>query len=183
MNNISDDQILELFASEKNKEKAFGMLMRKYNMNIYQTARRIVYVHEDADDITQNVLIKIWNNLSSFRGDSSLKTWITRISVNESLTFVEKKKRMLQLDDEEYVTRILNSIPDAEQSISSEQIVELIQKGIQSLPEKQKVVFTLRYYDEMPYEEMSKVLGTSVGALKTSYHFAVKKIEEFIERH
>ena len=115
MNNISDDQILELFASEKNKEKAFGMLMRKYNMNIYQTARRIVYVHEDADDITQNVLIKIWNNLSSFRGDSSLKTWITRISVNESLTFVEKKKRMLPLDDEEYVTTKMNSITDAEQ--------------------------------------------------------------------
>ena len=182
MNNISDDQILELFASEKNKEKAFGMLMRKYNMNIYQTARRIVYVHEDADDITQNVLIKIWNNLSSFRGDSSLKTWITRISVNESLTFVEKKKRMLQLDDEEYVTRILNSIPDAEQSISSEQIVELIQKGIQSLPEN-KEWFLL--YVTMMRCLMKRCLRfrNICRSIENILSFCSKKIEEFIERH
>ncbi len=178
----SDEFILEQFASEKTKEQAFGLLMRKYNTDIYNSVRRIVYSHDDADDIVQNVLIKVWKYLGSFRGDSSLKTWITRICVNESLTFIDKKKKLLQLDDETYVERVLTSIPD-DTHFSSDQILQIIQKGIQLLPEKQRVVFTLRYYDEMPYEEMSKVLNTSVGALKTSYHFAVKKIEEFLAKH
>lgn len=178
----TDEYILELFATDKTKEQAFGLLMRKYNADIYNSVRRIVYSHDDADDIVQNVLIKIWKHLGSFRGDSSLKTWITRISVNESLTFIEKKKKLLQIDDETYIERVLTSIPD-DNHFSSDQILQLVQKGIQLLPEKQRVVFTLRYYDEMPYEEMSKVLDTSVGALKTSYHFAVKKIEEFLGKH
>jgi RNA polymerase sigma-70 factor (ECF subfamily) len=178
----TDEYILEMFGSEKTKEQAFGLLMRKYNTEIYNSVRRIVYSHDDSDDIVQNVLIKVWKHLGSFRGDSSLKTWITRICVNESLTFIEKKKRMLQIDDEEYMERVISNIPD-DTHFSSDQILQLVQKGIQMLPEKQRVVFTLRYYDEMPYEEMSKVLDTSVGALKTSYHFAVKKIEEFLAKH
>ncbi|PKP27609.1 MAG: RNA polymerase subunit sigma [Bacteroidetes bacterium HGW-Bacteroidetes-19] len=182
MTHPTDEFILEQFASEKTKEQAFGLLMRKYNTDIYNSVRRIVYSHDDADDIVQNVLIKVWKYLGSFRGDSSLKTWITRICVNESLTFIDKKKKLLQLDDETYVERVLTSIPD-DTHFSSDQILQIIQKGIQLLPEKQRVVFTLRYYDEMPYEEMSKVLNTSVGALKTSYHFAVKKIEEFLAKH
>jgi len=178
----SDDFILQLFANEKTKEQAFEMLVKKYKVYVYTTIRRIVALHDDTNDISQNVFIKIWRHLNSFRGESSLKTWITRICTNESYTFIEKKKKLMHLNDDSYTEWMFTTIPE-EKYISSDKIVQLVQKAIQALPEKQKAVFTLRYYEEMPYEEMSRVLNTSVGALKASYHFAVKKIEDFISKH
>lgn len=179
---VDDAYIIELFSKEKTREEGFKLLMNKYKNDIYYTIRRIVFSHDDADDVTQNVLIKIWRHLDKFRGDSSLKTWITRISVNESLTFIEKKKKMLNLYDQDYADFMLKSVEE-DKYFSPEKIQRILQQAIMQLPEKQRVVFTMRYYDETPYEEMSKILNTSVGALKASYHFALKKVEEFLSKH
>ena len=172
---MEDAQIIEQFKDEKTKERAFRALMEKYQRYVYYSVRHYVYVHEDANDVTQNVFIKVWRYLDQFRGDSSLKTWITRISINESLSFLEKKKKMLNLSDDKYTDHLLN-VAAEEKYFSSDKIEQLLQQAIIKLPNKQRLVFTLRYYDEMPYEEMSQALGTSVGALKSSYHFAMEKV-------
>lgn len=174
---MEDAQILELFKDEKTKEQAFRALMKKYQQDVYWAVRHYIYSHDDANDITQNVFIKIWRYLGNFRGESSLKTWITRICINESLSFIEKKKKSLSLSDNDFADHLYN-VAAEEKFISSDKIEEILQKAILKLPDKQRLVFTLRYYDEMPYEEMSKALDTSVGALKSSYHFAMKKVEE-----
>ena len=178
----TDELILELFANENTRTRAFEMLVKKYQKEVYLSVRRIVGLHDDANDVSQNVFIKIWRHLDGFRRESSLKTWIQRICTNESLTFIEKKKKLLNLNDDSYTDWMLQTIPD-DKYISSDRIVQLIQQAILSLPEKQRIVFTYRYYDEMPYEEMSKMLNTSEGALKASYHFAVKKVEDFLLNH
>jgi RNA polymerase sigma-70 factor (ECF subfamily) len=178
----TDELILELFASEKTRNRAFEMLVKKYQREVYSSVRRMVGLHDDANDVSQNVFIKIWRHLHNFRGESSLKTWILKICTNESLTFIEKKKKLLNLNDDSYTDWMLQTIPD-DKYISSDKIVQLIQQAIISLPEKQRIVFTYRYYEEMPYEEMSKILNTSEGALKASYHFAVKKVEDFLLNH
>ena len=174
---MEDQQILELFKDEKTKEKAFRELMLKYQRDAYYTIRHYVFMPDDANDVVQNTFVKVWRYLDNFRGDSSLKTWITRICINESLSFIEKKKKMLNLSDEKYTDHLLN-VAAEERYFSSDKIEALLQKAILKLPDKQRLVFTLRYYDEMPYEEMSKVLNTSVGALKSSYHFAMKKVQD-----
>lgn len=179
---VSDEHILELFSHEKTKEQAFKLLMEKYKTDIYYTVRRIVFSHDDADDVTQNVLIKVWRHLDHFRGDSSLKTWITRICVNESLTFIEKKKKLLNLYDDNYTDFMLKTVAE-DKYLSEDKIQMLLQQAIMKLPEKQRIVFTMRYYDETPYEEMSKILDTSVGALKASYHFASKKVEDYLSKY
>jgi RNA polymerase sigma-70 factor (ECF subfamily) len=175
----TDELILQLFSDDNTRNRAFEMLFKKYQRDVYQNVRRIVGLHDDANDVSQNVFIKIWRHLNSFRGESSLKTWILKICTNESLTFIEKKKKLLNLSDDSYTDWMLQTIPD-DKYLSSEKIVQLIQQAIIMLPEKQRVVFSLRYYEEMPYEAMSKMLNTSEGALKASYHFAVKKVEDFL---
>lgn len=182
MPEISDEFILSLFANSKTKEHAFELLMKKYQRTIYYNARRIVALHEDANDVTQNVCIKIWKNLDSFRGDSSLKTWISRICINESLTFIEHKKKLLNLTDDSYTDFMLASQAD-ENFITANQIQELLQEAILRLPPKQRAVFTMRYYEETPYEEMSKIFDTSASALKASYHFAAEKIKKNLSEH
>jgi len=138
--------------------------------------------HEDTNDVLQNVFIRVWNGLDNFREDAQLYTWLYRIATNESLTFIEqqKKKASVPLDDVE--GSISNKIK-ADKYFDPNKLEWKLQVAIQQLPEKQRVVFNLRYYDEMPYEEMSKVLETSEGALKASYHHAVKKIEDYILNH
>lgn len=180
MPEITDEFILSLFRNEQTKEKAFEMLLKKYQKHIYYSARRITTIHEDADDVTQNVCIKIWKNLDKFRGDSSLKTWISRICINEALTYIEKKKRLLNLDDDNYTNFLLVSQADLSTSISPNQIEQILQEEITKLPPKQRAVFTMRYYDETPYAEMSKIFDTSESALKASYHFAAEKIKKNI---
>jgi RNA polymerase sigma-70 factor (ECF subfamily) len=178
----ADELILQLFSDPNTRERAFNLLVKKYQRDVYQNIRRIVGLHDDANDVSQNVFIKIWRHLDNFRGESSLKTWILRICTNESLSFIEKKKKILNLADDSYTEWMLQTIPD-DKYLSSDKIVQLIQQAILHLPEKQRIVFTYRYYDEMPYEEMSKLLDTSEGALKASYHFAVKKVENFLLKH
>ena len=179
MAEITDEYILQLFANKKTKEQAFKLLLNKYQRFIYYNARRIVVSHEDANDVTQNVCLKIWRNLENFRGESALKTWISRICTNEALTFIEKKKKLLNLDDDSYTDFMV--VTQAETNfISPSEIENLLQESIIKLPPKQRAVFTMRYYEEMPYAEMSEIFGTSESALKASYHFAVEKIKKNI---
>jgi RNA polymerase sigma-70 factor (ECF subfamily) len=179
MPEITDEFILSLFNNPETKEKAFEMLLKKYQKHIYYSARRITTVHEDADDVTQNVCIKIWRNLDKFRNDSSLKTWISRICINEALTYIEKKKRFPNLTEDNYTDFMAVSQADTS-TLTPSQIERFLQEEIEKLPPKQRAVFTMRYYDETPYAEMSKIFDTSESALKASYHFAAEKIKKNI---
>ncbi|HXH18217.1 MAG TPA: sigma-70 family RNA polymerase sigma factor [Chitinophagales bacterium] len=176
---ISDSQILSAFKDPSTKEEGFKLLMGKYQQRLYWQIRRLVLDHDDADDVLQNVFIKVWNHLGKFQEQSQLFTWLYRIAVNESLTFLSRKKRKgtESLDDE---ASNLSSKLTADRYFDGDDLQKRLQMAIASLPEKQRQVFLLRYYDEMTYEEMSHLLGTSEGALKASYHFAVKKIEIFL---
>jgi RNA polymerase sigma factor (sigma-70 family) len=179
---LQDSDLLVQFRNPATKEAAYTSLIKKYQEKLYWHVRRIVVEHEDANDVLQNTFIRVWNALENFREDSQLYTWLYRIATNECLTFLEQKKRKssVSLSDEE--NSLTGSIK-ADKDFDPSKIEWKLQLAIQQLPEKQRVVFSLRYYDEMPYNEMSKVLETSEGALKASYHHAVKKIEDFILNH
>jgi len=176
---LDDKELLFLFKNIESREKAFTGIIKKYQEKLYWHIRRMVVVHEDADDVLQNMFIKVWKGLENFREDSQLYTWLYRIANNESLTHIEQKKRRasVSLSDDE------NGLSDqikADKNFDGQKAEWKLQLAMQKLPEKQRVVFNLRYYDEMPYAEMSLVLETSEGALKASYHHAVKKIEDYI---
>lgn len=183
MTHTEDKELLLLFRDASTKERAFTNIIKKYQEKLYWHIRRMVVEHEDANDVLQNMFIKVWNGLENFREDSQLYTWLYRIATNESLTFLEQKKRRFAISiDGDVETGLTNSIK-ADKHFDPNKLEWKLQVAIQQLPEKQRVVFSLRYYDEMPYEEMSRVLETSEGALKASYHHAVKKIEDFILNH
>lgn len=175
----NDQELLELFKYPDTKERAFTGIIKKYQEKLYWHIRRIVITHEDADDVLQNMFIKVWKGLENFREDSQLYTWLYRIATNESLTFLakEKKRHSVSLSDDE---NGLSNKLKSDSHFDANKLEWKLQLAIQSLPEKQRVVFNLRYYDEMPYGEMSRVLETSEGALKASYHHAAKKVENFI---
>jgi RNA polymerase sigma factor (sigma-70 family) len=175
-----DKELLHQFKQPETKEKAFTTIIKKYQEKLYWHIRRMVVDHDDANDVLQNVFIKVWNGLQNFREDSQLYTWLYRIGTNESLTFLDQQKRRSTVSMNEEEAGLSNKIK-AEEGFDARKLEWKLQLAIQKLPEKQRAVFTLRYYDEMPYEEMSRVLETSEGALKASYHHAVKKIEEFIK--
>jgi RNA polymerase sigma-70 factor (ECF subfamily) len=158
--------------------EAFGEVIAMYTESLYWQIRRMVQNHDDTNDILQNTFLKAWSSLEQFRGDAKLSTWLYKIAINESLTFLEKeRKRMnLSLDDEE--SFLINAI-EADEYIDGDELKLKLRKAIASLPEKQRLVFNMKYFDDMKYEEMSEILGTSVGALKASYHIAVKKIEQY----
>lgn len=182
-NSQSDDIILlQEFRKPATKEKAFTAIIKKYQEKLYWHIRRMVVQHEDANDVLQNVFIKVWNGLENFREDSQLYTWLYRIATNESLTFIEQQKRKsaLSIDNDENPVALKLR---AEKDFDPAKAEWKLQMAMQELPEKQRIVFNLRYFDEMPYEEMSRVLDTSEGALKASYHHAVKKIEDYILNH
>lgn len=178
-NHADDKELLLLFRQPENREKAYTAIIRKYQEKLYWHIRRMVVDHEDANDVLQNMFIKVWKGLDNFREDSQLYTWLYRIATNESLTFLEQQKKRASVsigNDESGLSEKIK----ADEHFDANKLEWKLQLAIQQLPEKQRMVFNLRYYDEMPYEEMSKVLETSEGALKASYHHAVKKIEEFI---
>ena len=179
---MSDSELLLKFREPSTKETAYTALIRKYQERLYWHIRRMVIEHEDANDVLQNVLIRVWKGLENFREDSQLFTWLYRIATNECLSYLEqqKKKSAISLSD---VEAGLSNKVKADQNFDANKLEWKLQLAIQQLPEKQRLVFNLRYYDEMPYEEMSKVLETSEGALKASYHHAVKKIEDYILNH
>ena len=178
-----DEYILTLFSHEESKERAFRLLMQKYQKEVYYAVRRMIYLHADTDDVTQNVWLKVWRYLAGFRRDANLKTWLHKICINEAITFINNKKKIANPSNEEDYMLALLSTAAEEHYYSPDQMQQLLNEAVARLPEKQRAVFNLRYYNEMPYEEMSKVLDTSVGALKASYHIAAKKVEEFIVKH
>jgi len=179
---LDDKELLHQFKQPENKEKAFTAIIKKYQEKLYWHVRRMVVDHDDANDVLQNVFIKVWKGLENFREDSQLYTWLYRIATNESLTFLDQQKRRSSVSMDEVEAGLSNKIK-ADEGFDAQKLEWKLQLAIQQLPEKQRAVFTLRYYDEMPYEEMSRVLETSEGALKASYHHAVKKIEDFIRNH
>ena len=179
---LDDNELVRLFKDTQQREKAFTSIVKKYQEKIYWQIRRIVITHQDADDVMQNVFIKAWNGLNNFREDAKLYTWIYRIAVNESLTYLEQQKRRSSISFDD-VSESLENKMQSEKGFDENKTIWKLQLAIQQLPEKQRIVFNLRYFDEMPYEEMGIILDTSVGALKASYHHAVKKIEEYILNH
>ena len=179
---LSDSELLVEFRNPVTKEKAFTSLIKKYQEKLYWHLRRMVVDHDDANDVLQNVMIRVWNGLENFREDSQLYTWLYRVATNECLTFLEQQKKRAAISLSDVESGLENKIK-ADQNFDGKKLEWKLQLGIQQLPEKQRIVFQLRYYDEMPYEEMSRVLETSEGALKASYHHAVKKIEEYIKNH
>jgi len=179
---LNDAELLIQFRDPVTKEKAYTAIIKKYQEKLYWHIRRMVIDHDDANDVLQNVFIRVWKGLENFRENSQLYTWLYRIATNECLTFLEqqKKRTIVSLSDVE--TGLSDKIK-ADENFDANKLEWKLQLGIQQLPEKQRIVFQLRYYDEMPYEEMSRILDTSEGALKASYHHAVKKIEEYITNH
>jgi RNA polymerase sigma-70 factor (ECF subfamily) len=182
MQEFSDRELLDMFSQEDTRNYAFNLLVRQYQQRLYWHIRKMVIVHDDADDLLQNVFIKAFKALHGFREDSKIYTWLYKIATNECITFLNNKKKrfVLPLVD---VEAQLSCHIENDPHLSGDRIQMKLQQAILTLPEKQRLVFNMKYFDEMRYEEMSEILGTSVGALKASYHHAVKKIEEFIRTH
>lgn len=177
-----DLELLQSFKEPATRERAFTGIIKKYQEKLYWHIRRMLVDHEDTNDVLQNMFIKVWKGLENFREDSQLYTWLYRIATNESLTFLSQQKKRSSVSLSDVETGLSNRLK-SDSNFDANKLEWKLQLGIQNLPEKQRLVFNLRYYDEMPYEEMSKVLDTSEGALKASYHHAAKKIEEFILNH
>src|SRR6476469_2894208 len=179
---MQDAELLLQFRNLSTRENGYTAIIKKYQEKLYWHIRRMVVDHEDANDVLQNVFIRVWNGLENFREDSQLYTWLYRIATNESLTFLEQQKKRAAVSLSDVESGLSNKIK-ADKHFDPNKLEWKLQLAIQQLPEKQRLVFSLRYYDEMPYEQMSKVLETSEGALKASYHHAVKKIEDYIKNH
>ena len=178
---MEDPEILAKFQDPATRNVAFNQLVRKYQSKVYWHVRKMVVDHDDADDLTQDVFIKVWKHLDNFRQDAQLFTWIYRIATNECLSFLGSKRRKFLLPLTDVGAALAEKI-EADPALVGDDVEIILQKAILTLPDKQRLVFNLRYYDEMPYEQMAEVTGTSVGALKASYHHAVKKVEDFVNR-
>ena len=165
MNTYNEKEIIALLQDPARQKEAFECIVNEYSEQLYWQIRRMVLSHEDANDLLQNTFIKAWTNLEYFRAEAKMSTWLYRIALNECLTFLNKQRATNQL-----------SIDDADADMANK-----LQKALLTLPEKQRIVFNLKYFQEMKYEDMSEILGTSIGALKASYHHAVKKIENFLK--
>lgn len=174
----TDTELLALFREPATREKAYTQIVKKYQEKLYWHIRRMLVDHEDSNDTLQNVFIRVWNALANFREDAQLYTWLYRIATNECLTFIEQKKKKASVSLSDLESGLSNKIR-ADKDFDPNKLEWKLQLAIQQLPEKQRVVFSLRYYDEMPYEEMSKILETTAGALKASYHHAAKKNRGF----
>lgn len=174
---ISDEEILELLRIDTNS--GFKLLLKNYQKPIYYHIRQMVYRHEDADDVTQNVFIKVYQNLAKFKGESKLFTWIYRIATNEALNFLQKQARKNNIPYDEVAYEMSQNL-EADVYYDGDQILIKLEQAVAQLPEKQRLVFQMKYFQEMKYQEISEILDTSVGALKASYHHAVKKVEEFL---
>jgi RNA polymerase sigma-70 factor, ECF subfamily len=179
---LEDKDILVQFGNTNTRNSAFSELVKKYQERIYWHVRRIVIDHEDADDVVQEIFIKIYKNLEKFREASQLFTWMYRIATNESLTFIKKKQRqyMQSIDDvqHELVEKIQNG-----PYIDGNEIQRRLQEALLTLPDKQRLVFNMKYFENLKYDQIAEITGTSVGALKASYHLAVKKIENLLKQH
>ncbi|MFC3354453.1 RNA polymerase sigma factor [Sphingobacterium zeae] len=180
---MDDALIIAKFAEESTREEAFRLLLKKYQQKIYWHVRRMVIDHDDADDVVQDIFVKVWRNLGNFREDSQLYTWLYRIATNECITFLNKKKQKQNVSlDDDTTAYLAETLADGNY-FNGDKAQMKLQQALLTLPEKQKLVFNMKYFEDMKYEEISEVLGTSVGALKASYHLAVKKIEAFFNNN
>lgn len=172
---IDEIRLVELLKDKATAHKAFEALVDHYSEQLYWQIRKLVVNHDEADDLLQNVFLKVWKNIHNFRGDAKLSTWLHKIAINESLNYLNQERQKRELTDDSTDMFLLNNI-ESDSFFDGNALELALQKAISELPEKQRIVFNMRYYDEMKYDEMSEILGTSVGALKASYHHAVKKI-------
>ena len=179
MKHVEDSEILEKFQSESTRNKGFELLLEKYQQKIYWHVRRMVIDHDDADDLVQDSFVKVWKNLDKFRSDAQLYTWIYRIATNECITFLNKKKAKNNIPLDEVSGELSESLTSASY-FDGDKLQRKLQLAILELPDKQRLIFNMKYFDDMKYEEISEVTGTTVGALKASYHIASKKIEAFL---
>ena len=180
---MEDAQIISMFADERTREAAFSHLLKKYQQKIYWHVRRMVIDHDDADDVTQDIFIKVWRNLEKFREDSQLYTWLYRIATNECITFLNKKKQKYNISlDEDSSSYLAETLADTSY-FNGDKAQMKLQQALLTLPEKQRLVFNMKYFEDLKYDEISQILGTSVGALKASYHLAVKKVESFFNNN
>ncbi len=179
MDEISDKELIAQFRDEKSRQGAFRKIVERYQKRLYWHIRRMLLDHDDTDDVLQNCFIKAWKGLDNFKEDSQLYTWLYRIATNETLSFIRQQKadRYVRFGD---VEQSIESKLEDDNYFNGDAIQKKLQVAIAQLPEKQRLVFTMKYFEDMKYEDMSAVLETSVGALKASYHHAVKKIEAFI---
>lgn len=176
---IDETQLLEQLKSETHKNQAFKTLLELYKERLYWHIRNIVKSHDDADDVLQNTFIKIFKNINNFKGDSKLFSWMYRIATNESITFINKKAKRLQVNNEEVQQLAINNLK-SDVYFEGEAIQIKLQQAIAILPKKQQLVFNMKYFEDIKYKDMSEILETSEGALKASYHIAVKKIEAYL---
>ncbi|MBP5771542.1 MAG: sigma-70 family RNA polymerase sigma factor [Bacteroidaceae bacterium] len=177
----NEQQVVEQLRDENRREQAFTVLVDHFKEQLYWQIRRMVFSHDDADDVLQNSFIKAWTGLDGFRGEARLSTWLFRIASNETLNFLERKRQSLSLDDDAAVG--VAARLESDPYFDGDETERQLQEAIAQLPDKQRQVFNLKYFDEMKYEDMSDLLGTSVGALKASYHHAVRKISDFFHQH
>ena len=180
-NKLTDSEILAKFSVPETRNFAFNQLINIYQQKVYWHIRKMVIDHDDADDLTQETFIKVWKALDNFKGDSQLFTWLYRIATNECLNHLAKKRRRFFLPINDITEELYNKLEDFDM-ISGDEIQLKLQKALLTLPDKQRLVFNMKYYDDLKYEEISKITGTSVGALKASYHLAVKKVEENLKK-
>ena len=181
MNNYNEKEILKQLKAEHSRADAFSAVVEKYSAQIYWHIRRMVFSHDDANDLVQDTFIKAWTNIDNFRGESQISTWLYRIAINVTLTFLSKNQcNTIPLDNIKgtFAERVENDI-----YFNGDKADMLFQEAISRLPAKQRLAFNMKYFEEMKYEEMSELLDTSVGALKASYHIAVKKIEDFLKEN
>lgn len=179
MNPEKDKHILELFREKNKQEEAFRILVNEYKVVLYRQIKNMLLDHDDTNDVLQNTFIKAWKGLEFFRAESSLKTWLYRIAANESLSFLQSQKKRKMF-------RVISSKDILAETLKSEQYTDYssleikFRKAMLELPEKQRLVFQMKYYEELTFEEMSQILGQTTGGLKASYHLAVKKIEKYL---
>ncbi|MEN7550252.1 RNA polymerase sigma factor [Rapidithrix thailandica] len=179
---LKDFELLEKFCQADTQHYAFHLLVKKYQEKVYWHIRKMVISHEDADDLTQEVFIKVWEKLNTFRQQSQLYTWIYRIATNECLNFLTKKRKRFFLPIHDIASELAEKL-EQNAYLSGDEVQLKLRKALLKLPDKQRLVFNMKYFDDMSYQDMSEILGTSVGALKASYHHAVKKIEEYLKKH
>lgn len=179
---IDEIALVEELQNIQTKEKAFRILIKKYKERLYWHIRRIVISHDDADDVLQNTFIKVFKGIDNFKQDSKLYSWMYRIATNESITFINKRARERNIDITEMKQKLVSNL-QSDKWFSGNDIELILQEAVATLPEKQQLVFNMKYFDHMKYQEISEILGTTVGGLKASYFHAVKKIENYIKKN
>ncbi len=180
MNSTNKESQINQLIKEKDFDNAFNNIVEEYKEQLYWHIRKIVLLHDDTDDVLQNTFIKVWKYLEKFKGKSKIYTWIYRIATNESITFINKKKKKIEESINSYEKFLSNNL-QSDEYFNGDEAQLILQKAILNLPEKQRLVFNMKYFDEKKYKDMAEILDTSIGSLKASYHHAVKKIEEFVK--